>query len=195
MHLMVDIETLGKSQTSVVIQVAFLPFRFDWLASVQEVYDRAQADGVQFNLGIAHQLPYLVDGRLTIDEDTLQWWTAPERVSLLNKILEEMYYGIFWEKIMGIHDILDRSYDGVWAKSPQFDLSILSHYLGVLNNNIPEALSDFRRWRDVRTLVESSGIPKLDLPPGVDKHWALNDCVRQVAEVLAADCQLKMGGA
>jgi hypothetical protein len=152
-HYVIDIETLATSAAAHVLSVAAVCFT---------VIDGKQGDLHGFEVRVSPE----GQERREIDFDTVAWWANREGVARANAFdgpsvsVKTMF--------KRLADFVDEHMFGgavpyVWAKSPAFDLSILSHLEASLGNAGFELLAPhesgdvgsvrfpFRAWRDVRT--------------------------------------------
>jgi hypothetical protein len=166
-RVMIDIETLGTTPNGVIASIGAVEFGAD-----------------RRNLHVRIKLDQR--GRV-IDADTLQFWlgqskeaqeelTGEPRVDLRSALSQ-------------LREMTEQA-DEVWAKPPQFDLSILRNaYIG-LGQNCPW---QHRKERDLRTL--SMLLPFVQQPPNSLKHNALADAVAQADWVLEIERVLRERGA
>ena len=179
MQLMIDIETLGKAETSVVLQVGLCAF------------DR-QAGTHRGSFEITGCLfAQLAAGRTT-DFDTVQWWKSQPAqtwgdVSRGKCLPHEMVNGFLsaYEQIGKDHGEITE----VWCKGASFDFPILEHLLRS-HGQVPWRYSAQRCFR---TYVEENDREKVLEPvpelAGVDRvaHTAGSDALHQAKWLLAID--------
>lgn len=172
-EVMIDIETLGTSPGSVILQIGACTF-------------------TQHELGPhrwCHSLPLgpqLAAGA-TIDAGTLTWWSSPDRLDGYRTLLEHCAAAdpvvghtlgrlSDWLREVGGSQVL------VWANSPAFDLVLLEDLCRRFDVIPPWS---YRNFRDYRTALRIYGYESERdvLPPPEGRHHALTDAVYQ-AQVL-----------
>ena len=161
--LMLDIETLGTSYGSVVTQIGLLYF---------DRYSGKTGESLKINLNISDQLK----SGLKVSADSLAFWFAqPKRTFLENTVT----------LLKGLQLVRDFTFSKsdlkVWAHAT-FDFPILEALYKITGQGFP---FQYRRLRDIRTLVDLSGIDyKKEIKgEGVGDpktHDALEDCYYQV---------------
>lgn len=163
--VMIDIETLDTTPTSVILSIGAVPFNIVTGECGQEYWSKCDVS-LQVH-----------DGR-TISLDTLQWWIKQDANFLSNSLS-----GGEWvtRSIQHMNDfITEKCIDEVrlWSNSPSFDLIILKN---AVNNPWP---FPFWRERDVRTFVAiRSDIAKEFARKAT--HDPVDDCLRQIDMVCA----------
>ena len=165
-NLMIDIETLGRSNTSVIAQIAAV--HFDPMTGktgfsfVQEIdIEDCQRCG------------------LTIDASTVLFWLQQT---------QEVKRSVFFNSKKGLKNTLlefwgflgnDKKNTFLWANSPSFDLEILKN--AFRKCGIEEEVWRFQNERDFRTI--SNLFPDIaeNYKYTGEKHNALDDCRNQIA--------------
>lgn len=183
LDISLDIETLGKKPGCVILSIGAV--MFEPLAK-----DSYFAEDYQFyrNITIFDQLM----AGLAIDQETVEWWrdkddamTAlikPAPISLQSALtdLNEWIISFEWS-------------GNVWAKSPQFDCSIIEHAAELY---AIKPAWNFRDLRDVRTIHAASlAVGRASNPPspvGIT-HNALSDAMHQAVLVQHAFASLSNG--
>jgi len=171
-HLMVDIETLDTSVTAGILAVGAVVFN-----PRKEGFD----EGDTFHITISQE-SNKAQGR-SVSAATLAWWAQQSqeaRDSVFNGSSVSLGLGLgeFTRWVNKIQPTCTR----IWAKSPDFDCSILAHACNEQNIMWP-----FKFWeaRCCRTIMELA-YPMGDFPVmAMDgpKHDALADAKVQVLEV------------
>lgn len=182
-HFMVDIETLSTAVNAVVLSVGAV--EFDPITG--EIKRRFYGE-----LDLSEQK------QRHISSDTVQWWfkQSVENQKSIDIILKENRWknGVefvlhrFKEFIWGYANFLadtnsrNEGYEkiAVWACDPDFDLAILANLYEEHNLPVPWKYSEPKSVRTVRTLAE---LHSIGLPRDNASHNALEDCIRQVAEI------------
>lgn len=115
-----------------------------------------------------------LDIGLNVNADTIMWWLKQS-----NEARKELYSGEHFH----IKDVLEEfsefcSYDyEIWGNSPRFDLGYLQDAYRKLNMKIPW---DFRKERDVRTLVSFIPSIKENWKYNGIAHHPIDDCYNQI---------------
>jgi hypothetical protein len=153
LDISLDIETLGAKPGCVILSIGAVAF--DPLTLPDSTLQAAHM--FYRNLTIFDQLML----GLVIDPETVKWWQGQD---------EEAHYAIENEKsvplVTALSDFaewfvnLERT-GRVWAKSPQFDCSILEHAAEVLGVKMPW---NFRDLCDVRTIAGAAKLVGRILP-------------------------------
>ncbi len=171
--VMVDLETLGISPTSAIIQIGActLDERHTFLASVdREYYEEMHRDR---------------DFRYTYDDATVEWWDQQEDAAKesLNLALYPSPGGAlvaFTSWYMGV--TRQEEDPKIWANSPAFDLVILQHAYRVEKFYFPDLAPPWSFWQErcYRTFNSEFGhmIPR-DWPSDLIKHRADHDALYQ----------------
>lgn len=160
-HIMIDIETMGNGSNSALVSLAAV--KFDMVTGEKGEIFYKKID-----------LKSSLDIGLNVNADTIMWWLRQS-----DDARKKLYSGEHYH----IKDVLEEfsefcSYEyEIWGNSPRFDLGIMQDAYRKLNMKIPW---DFRKERDVRTLV--SFIPEVKtnwVYTGV-AHNAVDDCYNQI---------------
>ena len=155
--LMVDIETLGNTSTSVITQIGACYF------------DRYTGEiGTEFLVNISPQSCIKYD--LTMDWDTIKWW--------MNQPKENWSWMDDCQSLlMALNQFYDfaRKCETAWAHAT-FDFPILMNAYKAINHKVP---FHYRAMRDIRTLVDLAGLP-YNKEKKNKTHNALDDCKYQV---------------
>lgn len=170
--LMLDLETLGTSPESVVLQISAVPFKLGEVSSITNLLD-----GPKFNAfpTIKSQTYAKMDG------DTIKWWMVQEedaRTRVFSNPMEE-----------SIGDVLKRltsfvklnNIEAGFCKGGNFDWPIINfHYK---KNQLTNPVRYFAQYCS-RTLVKilEKGSSEIT-DPRLIKHDALHDCIRQIVEL------------
>lgn len=160
-HIMVDIETLANCSNPVITSIGAICFDINTGEKFETFYKVVDIQSC-------------LDLGMRVMGGTIMWWfqqneearkelCSNERVPLKNALLS--FYS-FCD---------DQSF--IWAESPRFDLGFLRDAYDNIDTKIPW---DFRKERDVRTIVgECPEIKQKYLNQGI-AHNALDDCKRQI---------------
>lgn len=183
-HVMVDIETLGSVPGSVILSIGAVEFTCPELDSstptafVEKPFFRS-----------IEIFSSLMEG-FTIDPKTVEWWkeqssaaqddAQPSKGRVSVQVALHDFYGYLKPA--------KNSEACVWAKGPDFDLTILLAAYRITGWDNPPW--SFRNARDVRTIYWLAGGGK-EPPPRVE-HSALNDATSQAWGVIDALARLKV---
>lgn len=189
MHIMLDTETLGNQPTSVITQIAMVPFSMN----PEDEVATPRVYGDTFNRYIT------IDSGLkagcTIDGPTIEWWMkqSPEaqkavfvdsqKISLDRAMHETVKYLSDQISIDGLYDTY------LWCHT-SFDYPILKHAAERVGKEIP---IHYHCLRDLRTLVDLAGI---DVQTYINQstliaHDALEDCRFQIRYTVDAWRKIK----
>lgn len=168
--IMIDLETLGTSPTSVILQIGVAVF--DHKARTLDV-------DASFSLkpDIDEQF---VAGR-TIDAGTLKWW-SDQSPAARKEAFDEPSFGMFVTAKQFAASVEAIHPAEVWAHGAAFDLAIMRHFLGQTKTAMPW---DFHIERDTRTLyalAKSLGVKWNTAEPSL-AHTALSDAFAQAKTV------------
>lgn len=174
-HIMIDIETLSTKQNAVVLSIG------------AKVFDPLLAK-LQLHSEFYVELDFHQQRNRDLSTHTLQWWAkqveqnvalastlsnTTNRVPVRNAL--KLFSKFITEKIAPWGEV------NVWACDPDFDLAILANLFEEHKIDVPWKFYHGRSVRTVRQLAKDFNIqlPKLDAT-----HHALDDCNRQIAEVV-----------
>lgn len=180
-HFMVDIETLSTAVNSVVLSIGaveFHPFSGEILNEFyQELRLQDQNDR-------------------KIDQGTVAWWIKqvaehPERAAIFlgeNKAPVRNAL-LLLEAFLGESQVSNNANKKcIWACDPDFDSAILDNLYKEYKLKTPW---QYYETRSVRTVRELAKIHSIGLPEFVKSHNALDDCKRQVAEIVELNRVIK----
>lgn len=177
--VMIDIETLGSRNTSLVVQIGACYF------------DRETGEiGNSINLNIGYGKGEGLRGydAFTTDFDTIIWWMSqPEATRELVFGGERIRIG---EAVNILWNFLQET-QCVWSHAT-FDIPILENLFKEFNLKFPVP---YRGMRDIRTLMDLADLPKSDAPRDGTHHNALDDCKYQVKYCVEAMQHIKHGTA
>lgn len=172
--LMIDIETLATVPSAVVLQIGAV--EFDSAAGTMgrgKVWDLDYVTAQEYR---------------TINPETLNWWVrqsqrAIERVLARLPVTDVvvMYPEAALSELADMVEAADR----VWARGPNFDLSILNSLASECGYE-PDEYIKWYKWRDERSIRDMLVSCKYDLCPSVLAHSALDDAIGQAHNVLRA---------
>lgn len=172
--LMIDIETLGTSDDTIVLSVGVA--MFNW-----ERPDDPVKPVTEFGIDVKEQEKM---GR-TLSIDTLMWWM--QQSDKARRIFDESQHRLScMEAVVQIVNAVSLA-DGVWANGPDFDCRILGH---LTKQILPQSKWPFWKNRCVRTMKglypEASSIKFVGTA-----HNALADAVHQAEQMRSVSRYLK----
>lgn len=180
-HFMVDIETLSTAVNTVVLSIGaveFDPFSGEILKEFyQELRLQDQNDR-------------------KIDQGTVAWWIKqvaeyPERAKIFlgeNKAPVRNAL-LLLEDFLGESQVSNNANKKcIWACDPDFDCAILDNLYKEYKLKTPW---QYYETRSVRTVRELAKIHSIGLPEFVKSHNAIDDCKRQVAEIVELNRVIK----
>jgi hypothetical protein len=164
-HVMVDIETLGKTPGHAILSIGAVIF---------------DSDGIHSEFGEKIDLESCVDRGMDIDDDTIDWLENQDASFTVDgKPLPEV--------LQKFSSWLPNGKYKVWAKSPSFDCKFLRDAYSRCDLDVPWS---FWEQRDVRTAEEFfSYVTEEKSPnPGIpgEPHDPVYDAKEQALSVLMA---------
>jgi len=176
---MADVETLGTMQNAVVISFALVPFDLDDSESNFQPFTGILP--AQFQL----------DAGRKIDASTLMFWLGQSdaaKLQLLQSLALESDDLPDTLKAMSswISALMESSIEfQFWGFGDGFDSGIVRH---LMTTNGVKWPVPYRAPRDLRTLIEESGLDKTTVPLSGNymKHDPLSDCHAQIRWYYAA---------
>jgi hypothetical protein len=178
-HVMLDIETLGREPGCVVLSIGAVTFD-PHVPEGTEIYGARSFEAL---IAPASCLEYGMD----IESDTFKWWLTQgaEAFHYAMSGTEKLYQVLggfaLWLESVGMTEL--------WAKSPQFDCSILAGAYRKTGQALPWG---YRQPRDLRTLLALAGSNFPAVPMTGIEHRALDDAAHQVRQACAAMRHLKL---
>lgn len=182
--IVVDVETLGKGPKTVVKNIAGHIFTFDPkdMGKVLNSPDRVPFMNLRLRMIAQVEL-----GR-TVDQETIQWWEAPERREA-NLAIEALPMVDFKEGMKEFNDWLVEAKQSlkarVWYRGQDFDYPIYNSLLedaGIKYKWIRgDAPRDVRSYIDAKLNSITGYAPKVD--DDVILHTALGDCINDIRQM------------
>lgn len=153
--LMIDIETLDKQASAVVVQVGWVPFSPTEIGKPHEMVMNIQE---QIDLG------------RTISADTIAWWMEQPDIAR-HKVFCDPDRHTIDEVASRLRTVIgSMEAERVWAHGPHFDIAILKDLFG-------DGVFHYRSPRDTRTLADLA--PAAEKPAALTKHSAGDDAYAQ----------------
>jgi 3' exoribonuclease, RNase T-like len=168
-NIMIDLETLGRSQDSVIAQIAAVQFD-----------PKTGEIGAEFCVNVdIESSKYLMKN---IDASTVKWWLKQPKEAIESVFFSDNPKGLLdslkqfceWLNTIKVNfgDLV------IWANSPSFDCEILKH---AFSKSPYPILWDFRNERDFRTVSKLFPQVAENHKRVGTAHSALDDCRNQVA--------------
>lgn len=160
--IMLDLETMGNHSFSSIISIGAVEFNMETGSTGREFYRTVD-------------LQSCLDIGLVINADTVMWWLQQNEKARMDLVLAQ--------KVSISHALLDFSHFcnndfEIWGNSARFDLGLLQN---AYNKAMLPICWDFRKERDVRTLVSLNPQIKMGYKYSGTSHNALQDCYNQIA--------------
>ncbi len=183
-QVMLDIETVGKFDNSVLLSIAAIPFSLDEKPeSFQELLDR------ETNLFIKFRVKDQIKGIDCIpryfDTDTAAWWKKQGSDAIEVSVLpKDSDLGVF-EGLTKLKDWCARMNPKVVWTRGNLDFSVIQHIWETSGMHGPCPIH-YTSIRDVRTAVDllygsSNGYVKTEVPAvGLCKHDPTHDCALDI---------------
>lgn len=172
-HAMIDLETFGSENTSVITSLAIVIFN---------PYTGETIDSMKVDIDIQSSMNY----GATVNASTLLWWLGQSE-DARKGLIDGQKNSIDLKKAMQrVHFFLIKNFDvkevKLWGNGSSFDLSILSNSFKLVG--LPETWKHYNE-RDVRTIVAFNPEIKENLAFEGTRHDPIADCVHQIKYVSA----------
>jgi exodeoxyribonuclease VIII len=176
-HLMIDLETMGRTPTAAIVAIGAV--KFDPFEGVSDARENRFYRIVDLDSSIR--------AGLTVDGSTLSWWlkqseTARAEVARQPRAPLDQALADFAQFFIagGGHTI-------VWAQGADFDIAILRVAFAAVNIARPW---EYNNVRDSRTIFDAARllglpVPKIELPGIGYDHNAAHDATLQAHRVVA----------
>lgn len=178
-HVMVDIETLGRTPGAIITEIAIVPFNWD---------NKNENAKDSFYRKIS--LESSVKAGLKIDTNTLVWWSE-QNPEVYKKMMDQTNTIPLDQALFELKVYLDSLHPStlqLWGNSNRFDLGILAYTYELLGRQLPWL---FRNERDVRTLVSLYPEIKANHIFEGNLHNPIDDCINQIDYVVETKNRLK----
>lgn len=163
-HVMVDIETFGTSSNSVITSISLVEFDINTGKTNREV---------EYHIDINSSL----EAGLHIDGGTVLWWLSQPKEAQELLVGGQHVAGFQLIEVLNyVADFLNTT-QYIWGNSPRLDLGLMADSYKKLNMDIPW---DFRKERDVRTLVAFAPEIKENMEFVGTPHYGIDDCHHQI---------------
>lgn len=156
-HVMVDIETLGTAENSIILSIGAVIFDVD--------------------TGLGEEFYVEIDPEQdrNFDFSTLKWWATQETVMPVNGTMS-LRGALRWFKDF----LLDRPNLTVWAKGIDFDFKLLAHAYRNSDVPIPWKYSAVRDYRTIAKVFSDFGNESV-----ANNHNALDDAKNQATHLIS----------
>lgn len=173
-HFMLDIETLSTAVNAAVLSIGAVEFDPFSGEIKNEFY---------------HELRLDQQNNRKIDADTVQWWVR-EVIFDVKKadIFCHTNTNPVRNALIWLKEFLGDDEKVIWACDPDFDCAILANLYAEYQLPTPWK---FYEPKSVRTVRELAKLHDIVVPAQSKSHNALEDCVRQVGEVVTFNRSLK----
>ncbi len=168
-HMMVDIETLDTEITAVILSIGAITFD-------------PRASGYEYEPTFSKTVRVSSQKKRTISKSTQRWWENQDAIAYKTAFSGELPIGLALSDFTRWANKLVPTCTRIWAKSPDFDCSILKHACAQEALLWPFKFWDARCCRTIMELAYPLGdfpVMKMEGP----KHDALVDAKTQVLEV------------
>jgi len=168
-HLMLDLETMGARPGCAIVSIGAVEFDIDTGGFGRSFYERVD-------------LQSCLDAGLFVEASTVYWWLQQDekaRKELCNPNRLDLHKAL--TKLGSF--MLDLGDFQIWGNGASFDFGILE--AAVHACGYKKEPWNFRRERDVRTIVSIAPQVKENYPFCGTQHNALDDCIHQVNYICA----------
>ena len=168
--LMVDIETLGQEDNSVILSIG---------ACVGDLEGKLKNPSHDFLVNVDMR----TQNTRSINRHTLRWWMQQSK-GAQNALFtpEEVKFKYAIPAFIGFCEA--HEFDSIWANGVSFDLKILRHCIEVMGRKVPwgyqqeMCLRPIRKWGDKNGVVYKEHYEAWEAGGGLG-HSALDDALRQ----------------
>ena len=173
--LMVDIETLDTHPSAVVLSIGAVVF---------DRFDTPGRHGPTFYVELTGDIQSQIDHGRTISADTLIWWMcqSPEARNVFDHPDEDTPRRTINQAASNFSKFcVDHRVRYIWAKDPDFDVSILRSLFEMYGWGFP---FKYHEARAVRTVLDMPFVPSKQTKPVA--HNALADAIAQATDIQEA---------
>ena len=163
-HLMIDLETLGKTSDAVILSIGAVAFNMD--GTVGPEFEKFPKIDEQF-----------VNRK--IEWSTIQWWISQEQAARLTIASAPRVLSLEG-CLAGLSDFCKDNLDEkfkVWSNGASFDIAMMNHAYDQIGLETPWS---YRNQMDCRTIVYLSKISTKKYESFGTKHNAIDDCKWQI---------------
>lgn len=163
-HVMIDLETMGNVCNSAIISIGAIEFDIKSGKLGKEFYIRID-------------LQSCLDKGFVVNGSTIYWWLEQSELSRKEICKSNGGYSIemaLSKLSLFMYQLKDCE---IWANGASFDITILKNAYDRCGLTIPW---DFRKERDVRTLVSTNPQLKHNTNFVGDIHHPIDDCKHQI---------------
>lgn len=164
-HLMIDLETLGKTSDAVILSIGAVAFDMD--GTIGPDFEMFPKVDEQF-------------ANRKIEWSNIQWWMGQEQMA--RSAIADAYRSLSLEGcLVGLFDFCKDNLDEhfkVWSNGASFDIAMMNHAYAQCGMETPWT---YRNQLDCRTMVYLSKISTKKFESSGIKHNALDDCKWQIS--------------
>ena len=165
-HVMIDLESLGKTADSVILSIGAVPFDMD--GTMGEPFE------------IFPEVDSQIKQHRNIEWSTIQWWMEQSDLAR-RSIAEPVRSKMLYECLSNFKDWCEYNLDEkfrVWANGASFDTAMLNQAYADCDLETPWS---YKNQMDCRTMVYMSKISTRKYDSSGTKHNAVDDCKWQIA--------------
>jgi hypothetical protein len=162
-HLMLDLETMGARPGCAIVSIGAVEFDLDTGRFGRQFYERVD-------------LQSCLDVGLFVEARTVYWWLQQDEKARQEIAKGGIDIGRVLTKLGSF--MLDLGDFQVWGNGASFEFGILE--AAVFACGYRKEPWNFRRERDVRTIVSIAPQMKENYPFCGTQHNALDDCIHQI---------------
>jgi hypothetical protein len=167
-NFMLDIETFGTDNDSIILSVGCVKFGTDFVANTSSPH-------------LYMELNTKTQDR-TVSMDTVRWWTdqvSNTRAKIPGDTPDSMSLPAALEDLSNFIELHSTGTTPViWCKGPQFDMAMLEHAYKQCGIDVPWK---YNSARDLRTVLKITSAPRYPA-----SHNALEDCFAQIKQLSEA---------
>lgn len=165
-HVMVDIETMGKSSNSVILSIGAVRFGLENGEIFKKFYTVVDIQSC-------------LDLGLEVEGDTIEWWLRQDddvRAAYVNSKQIHVTHVLQY-----LTEFITKD-DYVWGNSASFDLGILANAFKKTGVVIPW---DYKKEMCYRTVMNLAGSLSVNIEFEGTRHDPVNDCEHQIKKLVA----------
>jgi hypothetical protein len=170
-HLMLDLETMGNRCGCAIVSIGAVEFDIETGETGREFYERID-------------LQSCLDRGLFVNASTVYWWIQQNEEARKEICKEGIDISTAIAKLgtlmFEIGNFGEKNFQ-LWGNGASFDISILES--AIYACGYPQIPWDFRKERDVRTILSINPARKDKIPFTETRHNPINDCKHQIAYI------------
>lgn len=162
-HLMLDLETMGNKSNAAIVSIGAIEFDINSGEIGRQFYERID-------------LQSAIDAGLIINGSTVYWWLQQNEKARMEICKGGDSLHNVLEKLRSFFAILGDF--EIWGNGVRFDVGLIEDAYTVCQyHKMPW---NFRKERDVRTLVSFAPEIKENYPKIGTEHNSIDDCIYQI---------------